>query len=119
MSTRRSVLLSILVVALLVWGSLPAFAQKITGDIVGTVTDATGAVVPNASVTAENVGTKVSRSTTSSATGDYSILELAPGLYKVTVSAQGFKTAVRDAEVSIGLTTHADFILQVLSLIHI
>ena len=57
---KRSFLLFLLAM-LVLGGALPAFSQKITGDITGTVTDPTGAVVPGAIVTAENVGTGLSR----------------------------------------------------------
>ena len=57
---KRSFLLCLLAM-LVLGGALPAFSQKITGDITGTVTDPTGAVVPGAAVTAENVGTGLSR----------------------------------------------------------
>ena len=102
-----------LLAVLLLGGASPVFAQKITGDITGTVTDPSGAVVPGATVTAENVGTGLSRSAKTAATGDYRLVELPPGTYKVTVSATGFKTVVGDVQVAIGIITHADFSLQV------
>jgi len=110
--SKRS-FLPFLLVVLLLGGVSPVFAQKITGDITGTVTDPAGAVVPGATVTAENVGTGLSRSAKTAATGDYRLVELPPGTYKVTVSATGFKTAVGDVQVAIGIVTHADFSLQV------
>jgi hypothetical protein len=69
-----------------------AKADELYGRIRGTVTDPTGAVVPNAKVAVTNVGTGVSRTTTSSATGYYEVPQLlVPGTYKVTVEASGFK----------------------------
>src|SRR3990167_8557207 len=108
----RSFLMFLLAV-LLLGGASPVFAQKITGDITGTVTDPSGAVVPGATVTAENVGTGLSRSAKTAATGDYRLVELPPGLYKVSVQAAGFKTAVGEVQVAIGIVSHADFGLQV------
>ncbi len=93
--------------------SLPLAAQKITGDISGDVTDATGAVLPNVSVTAQNVETGFSRTATSSADGNYRLPELPVGNYRVTATAQGFKTLVQNAVVLVGAITHADFKLPV------
>lgn len=107
----RKTLLSIVGVVLTV--SLSAFAQKITGDISGTVTDASGAVLANVTVTAQNKGTGVSRTAETSASGSYRIPELPPGDYKVTASAGGFKTSTRDASVSVGAVTPSDFALQI------
>ena len=101
------------VVVLVLLASLPALAQKITGDISGDVTDSSGAVVPNATVTADNLGTNQSRTITTSNSGNYRITDLAIGKYKVTASAQGFKTVVQNAEVLAGSVVHADFKLSV------
>ncbi|WP_260734819.1 TonB-dependent receptor [Tunturiibacter lichenicola] len=67
-------------------------AQTITGSISGEVTDPTGAVVPNAKVTAENVDTGVKTQVTTNAAGVYSIRFLPIGHYKVLVEAQGFSS---------------------------
>src|SRR5262245_56541676 len=92
---------------------LPAFAQKVTGDIAGTVTDATGAVVANATVTAESIDTKLTRSGTTSTAGAYRIPELPIGMYRLSVRVQGFKALERQAEVAAAKLTTADFQLQV------
>lgn len=93
--------------------AIPSAAQKITGDITGVVTDPSGAAVPKATVTAENAATKFTRTTASSDTGVYRLAELPPGMYKLSVTAQGFKTTVRDAQVAIGQITDSDFSLQI------
>ena len=93
--------------------TLPAFAQKITGDISGTVTDTSGAVVRDAAVIAVNTATAETRSAMTSDAGFYRILELPPGTYKVTVKAQGFKTATREALVVISTVTESSFQLQI------
>jgi len=90
-----------------------AAAQTITGTIAGDVTDSTGAVVPNATITVRNIGTGLERTATSSSSGSYRIPELPIGEYKVTATSQGFKTIVRTAQVTTGGVTHADFALQV------
>jgi carboxypeptidase family protein/TonB-dependent receptor-like protein len=69
-------------------------AQTFRGTILGTVTDATGAVIGGAKVTVRNTGTGQERSTTTSADGSYSLPELPIGNYTVTFSQSGFQTAV-------------------------
>lgn len=91
---------------------LPVLAQKITGDISGTVQDATGAVVKGARITATNTGTGENRSAETSDAGFYRIVELPPGKYKVSVTAKGFKTLERQADVAIALVTQSDFKLE-------
>ncbi|MDP9049194.1 MAG: TonB-dependent receptor, partial [Acidobacteriota bacterium] len=66
------------------------------GTIAGTVTDTTGAVVANATVTAINGATNVSTQRTTSSAGSYTISPLLPGTYSVTISVQGFKTFRQD-----------------------
>jgi hypothetical protein len=70
-------------------------AQVATGTIFGSVTDASGAAVPGAQVTATNVGTQFSRTTTTDASGQYSLPLLPVGNYKVDVSLSGFKNVSR------------------------
>jgi hypothetical protein len=81
-----------LVAALLLTASLYAQTAD-TGALTGTVTDATGAVVPSATVTAVNQGSGLERTTQTAADGHYSIGLLPPGAYRVRFSANGFKTA--------------------------
>jgi Carboxypeptidase regulatory-like domain len=69
-----------------------ASAQTTTADVVGTVTDTSGAVVPGATVTMTNVGTNVSQTTVSNASGDYVFTLLQVGNYSEKVEAKGFKT---------------------------
>ena len=60
------------------------------GTILGTVTDATGAVISGAKVTITNTGTATSRVTETTGAGDYAVPNLVPGPYQVTVEATGF-----------------------------
>jgi outer membrane receptor protein involved in Fe transport len=76
---------------------LPAYAQTITGSITGTVTDPSGAVVPNATVTATNVLTSVKTQTTTNASGIYSLRSLQIGQYKVSVQAPSFAPQATNA----------------------
>ncbi len=66
-------------------------AQGTTGSIYGTVTDATGAVVPEATITATNVATNISRTAKSEQSGAYSLTFLPVGTYRLEVNANGFK----------------------------
>ncbi len=92
---------------------IPLYAQKITGDISGTVSDASGAAVNGANVRAENVATGEKQSATSNETGFFRIPNLNPGQYRLTVEASGFKSMSRQASVDIALVTQANFSLQV------
>src|SRR3984885_7577068 len=71
-----------------------AFAQLTTADILGTVTDSTGAVIRNANVTLVNFGTNEERSPQSNGSGDYSFTLLPVGHYSVTVKAPGFQASI-------------------------
>ena len=71
-----------------------ARAQVLYGSLTGNVTDQSSANVPNAKVEALNVGTGVTRQTTTDERGVYLFSNLQPGTYKVTVSAKSFKTVV-------------------------
>jgi hypothetical protein len=93
--------------------SVPMLAQRITGDIAGEVTDATGAVLPNVTVTAVNTGANYSRSAVTSDTGAFRIPELPIGTYKVTASAEGFKSAVQTTNVQAGAVNPASFKLTI------
>ena len=70
----------------------PVFAQSTQATIVGTVTDASGAVVPNATITVTNTDANVTRVVTTDASGNYQILDLAAGHYRVQIAASGFST---------------------------
>jgi hypothetical protein len=65
-----------------------------TGALSGTVTDAAGAVVPGAQVTAINNNTGLANTATSGGHGSYEFPLLAPGSYRVAVVKEGFKTSV-------------------------
>ncbi len=69
------------------------FAQTQTARLIGTVHDATGAVVPSAHVTAVNSATRVKTETTTNASGDYVLPALQPGNYTLSVEANGFRKA--------------------------
>ena len=75
--------------------SCKLFAQAgATGTILGTVTDSAGAVVPNATITVTNTGTKSAFQTVTNSAGDYNAPALNPGTYTVSAQARGFEKAV-------------------------
>jgi protocatechuate 3,4-dioxygenase beta subunit len=103
-------LASLFVLALL---TAPAFGQETTAGITGRVLDQNGAAVPNATVTASRAGTGQSRAVQTNENGDYTISDLTPGRYEITVEAPNFsKALVRDAELNIGTRSTLNFDLK-------
>jgi hypothetical protein len=91
-----------------------AYAQSnISGDIVGTVTDATGAILPGAQVKVTSLSTSQTKVVTSNPAGDYRVSLLAPGRYKVSITAPGFETTTQDTVVSAGTITQVSVKLTV------
>lgn len=90
-----------------------SWPQAETGQITGTITDPTGAVVPNVTVTARNTATGATRTTTTTGAGVYVVPSLPPGDYEMTVSAQGFSTRKQTVTVGVGARVGADFRLEV------
>jgi hypothetical protein len=83
--------------------ALNASAQDFRGGITGRILDSSGGRLPGVSVTATNVATNVTSTTTTNGEGDYSILFLNPGTYRISAELSGFKKVVRDnLEVRIG-----------------
>jgi hypothetical protein len=76
--------------SLLLLLSACAYAVEVTARIKGTVTDATGAVLPNITVTATNQDTGVKTTTTTMSNGDYIFQKLPIGTYSVSATAPGF-----------------------------
>ena len=76
--------------------SVPTWAQKDTGSIVGTVKDGTGAVVPNADVEVTDVERGQTFKTTTSDSGEFVASPLHVGRYNVAVAKAGFKKAVSE-----------------------
>jgi hypothetical protein len=90
--SRRLALVS-LACCLLVLSSTPASAQTVVGRVSGTVSDASGAVVPGAAVTVTNAATNLVRTAATDADGFYTVTNLPVGTYAVTAESQGFKRA--------------------------
>ena len=93
---------------------LGGFAQSVSGDLAGTIYDASGAAVPNATVAAKNDATGVEATIKSTATGEYHLGNLLPGTYTVTVTAAGFtKAQVRSVAIDLNKNTTTNIKLEV------
>ncbi|PYT99120.1 MAG: hypothetical protein DMG38_13170 [Acidobacteria bacterium] len=91
----------------------PLRAQVVGATISGTVTDATGGVIANAQVSAKNVATDVVTSTKSNSDGLYTVTNLIPGDYQVTVAAPGFTTKVLNVTLTVGAQRALDVTMSV------
>ncbi len=90
-----------------------ASSQLTSGDLAGTVTDPSGAVVPNASVAATNTATGVKATSTTNTAGEYHFPNLAIGNYDLAVTAQGFAAKTVNAiPVSLNRTTSQNIALS-------
>src|ERR1700692_2186450 len=72
--------------------TLPSYSQQVVGAITGTVTDPTGAAVPDATGKALNVATNLEITAMTKSNGSYVVPELPAGTYKLTISKESFKT---------------------------
>jgi len=100
--------------ALAILSVCAVFAQFETATVLGTIRDASGAVVPNCKVTLENVNTGVAISTNADGNGNYEFVNQHLGLYKVKVEATGFQTAEASAfELTTNARQRVDLVLQV------
>jgi hypothetical protein len=101
-------------VLLLLTLATTAYPQEFRGSITGRVADATGAVLTGAKVTIKNLETNVSNTVETKEEGSYNFLFLLPGKYTVSVTSDGFKTAVREGiVVNVDTKLTVDFELQV------
>jgi hypothetical protein len=111
-----SIRLAVLLLLTAVFGSSIALGQTQSNaaDLQGVVRDQSGAVVSGATVTARNVGTNTSKTTTTNDDGDYLIVNLVPGDYEVTVEAANFKKSVLpDVKLTVGQRADLDIALEV------
>ena len=91
----------------------PGFGQAVSGSIFGTVTDPTGAVIPNATVTIRDLDRGVDYSAQTIADGNYIQTHLLAGHYRVTIAPPGFETFVAEATVNVDAATRVDAQLAV------
>ena len=110
---NRITLRLIAVLAILTLCSVWAFGQTETGQVAGTVKDATGAVVVGAKVTIVSTTTGLTRTATTNSSGLYSVVSLPPGPYNVTIEGTGFQKATQSATVTVGAITNIDATLKV------
>src|SRR5215471_14413853 len=88
---RTSFVVTICIVAIFATLVFPASAQTIFGTILGTVTDPSGAGLPNIVVIVTNQGENISREVRTDAQGNYQAENMKAGIYTVSVKAAGFK----------------------------
>lgn len=101
-------------VALCMSLALPAFSQTITtGDVAGTIKDASGAVVPNATITLKSRDTGEARTMVTGASGDYRFTLLKPGNYSISAEGPGLKSNLQNFAVLVGQAAEMDLTLSV------
>ncbi len=101
-------------ILLLLCFSLEGLAQVSAASLTGLITDSTGAVTANATVTVTNKATNVSQSTKTDGSGYYTFPTLPVGVYSISVELQGFKKAVSDdVTLAVGQKARLDFALEV------
>ncbi|HZP33622.1 MAG TPA: TonB-dependent receptor [Candidatus Acidoferrales bacterium] len=109
----RSPLFFGLLFALAFWTPIQLRAQVAGATLSGTITDPQGGAIPNAKVSARNVATGVSTDTMTNAAGAYTIVNLIPGDYDVSISAQGFNTLATKVTLTVGAKQELSTPLQV------
>jgi len=114
LSRAAAVLCLALAALTLVICATPASAAEITATMTGSVTDSTGAVIPNCSVTLTNTGTNVSRSIQAGSDGTYLFTLIPIGAYRLSVEQSGFRKYVHDGIVlNVNQNAKLDVVLQV------
>src|SRR3984885_3091091 len=113
-TTRTRCAVMALVLACLPLSTLPLRGQAIYGSIYGQVTDQTGSVVPNATITVTDESKNTSVQVTSNAQGEYLVEHLIPDVYDITATASGFQTQEnKGVQISADTSPKVDLKLQV------
>ncbi len=104
----------VIVLAMSAFWAGQAYAQVSGAMLTGTVTDSSGAVIPNAQVSITHVATGVTRNVTTGGAGFYTAPNLLPGTYEIRVTAPGFSTQVqRGITLTVGAQQALDIKMQV------
>jgi len=112
MRTKQRMFLSLIL--LMAASTVQLLAQGDRGEVTGTVTDASGAVMPGAKITAIQTSTNVLYRTTSSTAGDFTVTSLPVGTYMLRVEKDGFKThTTGNVVITPGGTARVDVKLEV------
>ena len=109
---RRSQFVYLLVIALFFFTSV-SFAQSTRGELAGSITDASGAVISGAQIVAVNSDTGATSQTTSTSSGAYHFTELSIGRYSITVTAPGFSVSTSNGvQVTVNSTSSLNVVLK-------
>ncbi len=105
--------ISLLAVLVALSGPMTSAQTIVTGELAGTVKDATGGAIPNIVVTAKSDATGATRTGTTSSIGDYHIALLRPGAYTLSATAPGFQPSQLNATVALDQVNTYNFVLGV------
>ncbi len=112
-ATVRTWLVTCIATIFLTSGSIQRVNAQALQGITGTVTDATGGVVPNATVTATNDATAVVKTSTTNSAGTYQFTDLIPGSYTVKMESPGFQSSIHTGvTIDVGKVSTVDGVLQ-------
>jgi hypothetical protein len=111
---RVKIFLAFLLVLLTIWQCPASYAQSTAAAIVGTVTEESGSIVPEATVTVRNLGTSDERTVKSDSSGAFTIPNLQVGHYSMTVTRQGFAPVeIADTELQVAQRATINPVLHV------
>lgn len=111
---RRQFQFPVVLIAFVLGIAVHAHGQVSAGAVLGTVSDASGALIPGVTITVTNEGTNQSRQAITNETGSYRVEPLQAGLYTVTAELTGFRKEVRtQVNVDVNARVRLDFALQV------
>jgi hypothetical protein len=114
MSGLRNLKALLVVAVVLAMCSVCSLNAQTFGEVTGRVTDASGALIPGASLTLTNVNTSATRTVVTTEAGAYTFPSISPGTYKLRTELQGFKAAASEAfEVQVQQVVRLDVVLQV------
>jgi hypothetical protein len=102
-----------ILMAALIFALVAPIQAQTSGRITGQVSDASQAVIPGATVTAQNIANGQQRKATADSQGRYVIADIPVGVYKVIVEQTGFQTQARsDVQINVASTVTVDFVMQ-------